>query len=79
MNIEYLKEGHETFDCNLCKYNSNNVEEIRKHLKQHVSNKPKAMKVVKDWRYNYDDDGNPIDEDTDDDISTDDNDNTDEE
>ena len=31
-----------------------------------------TMKLIKDWRDNYDDDGNPINEDTDDDSTEDD-------
>ena len=49
------------------------LKKKRKHLKQHVSKEPKAIEVVKDWHAKYDDDGNPIDEDTDDDNSRDDN------
>ena len=58
---------------NICKYDSNNVDEIRKHLNQHVSKVPETIKIVKYWRYNHND------TDTDNNNSEDDNGNTDEE
>ena len=98
MDIEH---GNESFVCNLCESNSNNVKKIKQHMIKHVfqphmssdhdidingatesndsliEEEPivfvkETVKLIKDWRDNYDAGGNPIDEDTDDDSTEDD-------
>ena len=36
MDIEYLKNGHEIFACNLCNFESRDTNLIKKHLAQHT-------------------------------------------
>ena len=38
MNMDYLKNGHKSFVCNQCNFNSNDVDNIRKHLYNRVLN-----------------------------------------
>ena len=84
IDIEFLKNGHEIFDCSTCKFQSNKPEAIKTHLTNHVL-KPKdkikikskarkykaAMLKSKNWRDMYDCDGNPIFESSDSDTSSD--------
>ena len=39
LDIEYLKNGHESFVCNKCQWISNDVENIKDHLSKHVTTK----------------------------------------
>ena len=70
---EYLKSGHELFCCNICNFESNNPEYIKKHLAEHtltpkivltnnVKSKEefKARLKTKDWHNAYDEFGNPL-------------------
>ena len=38
IDIEYLKNGHESFVCNKCIFNSNDVDKIKVHLSNHIIN-----------------------------------------
>ena len=40
MDIEHLKNLHETLSCNRCNLNSNEVVKIKIHLSNHVRNDP---------------------------------------
>ena len=84
IDIEYLKSGHEIFDCSTCHFQSNNPVAIKTHLTNHViqpkdklSMKSKCKKYKetmlksKNWRDMYDDEGNPIFDSTDNDTSSD--------
>ena len=84
IDVEYLKSGHEIFDCNTCHFKSNIPEAIKSHLTAHVL-KPKdklklkskckkykeAMYKSKNWQDMYDEVGNPIFDSTDSDTSSD--------
>ena len=82
IDIEYLKSGHEIFDCNTCHFKSNIPETIKSHLTAHVlepkerlklksqSKKYKeAMYKSKNWRDMYDNIGNPLFDSSDSDTS----------
>ena len=97
LDIEYLKHGNESFVCNMCEFNSNNVKKIKQHIINRVvqpnvssdhyidaneatennasfieeESEGNDKEIVKDWRGNYDDDGNPLNEDKDDDSTAD--------
>ena len=82
MNIEYLKNGHEIFVCNICSFESNNTEQIKNHLAKHTlspkaKTKPmsksqyEALCKSKNWQDAYDDEGNPLYETTDSEDSSD--------
>ena len=81
--IEYLKSGHEIFDCNTCHFKSNIPEVIKNHLAEHVIQPKdkakvrsktreykKAMYKSKNWQDMYDNIGNPIFDSTDNDASS---------
>ena len=36
IDFEYLKNGHEIFDCSKCDFQSNNGEDVKNHLVGHV-------------------------------------------
>ena len=73
IDIEFLKNGHEIFDCSSCHFQSNKPEAIKRHLKQHVLQPKDRLKMKskckkyketmlksKNWRDMYDDQDNPI-------------------
>ena len=73
IDIDYLKNGHEIFECSNCQFTSNDTEVIQNHLSEHVlrpkesnevreneRNRLKALMNSKNWRDAYDDDGNPL-------------------
>ena len=76
--VESLKNGHEEFECSLCKFKSNDEEAVKNHLIRHVPKPPekstKAAKTRKEQELIiqnvsllelYDDDGNPLYDSTD--------------
>ena len=84
IDIEYLKSGHELFSCNICNFESNNPEYMKKNLAEHtltpkivftnnVKSKKefKALLKTKDWRDAYDEFGNPLYDTTDSEQSSD--------
>ena len=46
LNIEYLKSGHESFVCNKCQWNSNNVKQIKDHLSNHVATENEHANLI---------------------------------
>ena len=45
IDIEYLKNGNETFLCNICTFNSNYVDKIKEHLVNHIRNDHRSVKA----------------------------------
>ena len=86
IDFEYLKNGHEIFDCSKCDFQSNSGEDVKNHLVGHVivqtqplENKQKTKKEMKelilktgDWRDLYDHEGNPMYDTTESEFSSDD-------
>ena len=71
LDIEYLKNGHEIFACNLCNFESSDTNLIKKHLAQHTQSPKvisknisksqyKSLLKSKDWCDAYDNEGNPL-------------------
>ena len=71
MDIEYQKNGHEIFACNLCNFESSDTNLIKKHLAQHTQSPKVIPKKIskyqyksilksKDWLNAHDDEGNPL-------------------
>ena len=75
MDIEYFKNGHEVFVCNMCIFESKNNEQIKNHLGKHTLSSSKyqyeALCKSKNWQDAYDDEGNPLYETTDSENSSD--------
>ena len=46
MDIEHLKNGHETFVCNRCTFNSNDVKMIKEHLSNHIQNNHQSVQEI---------------------------------
>ena len=80
LDISKLRNGQKVFKCNVCQYQSSNDEEVRKHLISHTKVSLTAIekKLLKPTanrksEYNimdrYGDDGRPIDDDSDANIS----------
>ena len=44
MDIEYLKNGHEIFECSICKFESNDIDAVKNHLAEHALEKTKSSK-----------------------------------
>ena len=50
IDIEDLKNGHESFGCSMCKFNSNDPETVKRHLTEHAlkpKQKPKEDNTMK--------------------------------
>ena len=48
--FEYLKNGHEIFDCSKCDFQSNDGENVKSHLAGHVINHKEALKTNKNLK-----------------------------
>ena len=85
IDIEYLKNGHEIFECSSCHFQSNKPEAVKRHLTEHLLQPKDKVKIKskckqykekmlksKNWRDMYDHEGNPIFESTDNDTSSED-------
>ena len=77
IDIDCLRNGHETFECSMCDFQSNDSQSVKNHLACHVlkSNASKQERKelilkVGNWRDLYDDDGNPMYDSTDSDSSS---------
>ena len=44
IDIEYLKNGHEIFECSICKFESNDTDAVKNHLAEHALEKTKSSK-----------------------------------
>ena len=65
IDIDYLKNEHKSFVCNRCNFNSNDDDNIRKHLSNHVLNNPvqeedQQTHKKHNWRDDFDDFGHYI-------------------
>ena len=45
MDVEYFKKGHESFICNKCNFNSNDIRKIKIHLSIHIRNYPTSAQA----------------------------------
>ena len=42
VDIEFLKNGHEIFECSICKFQSNDTDVVKNHLAEHALKKTKS-------------------------------------
>ena len=50
IDIDYLKNGHEIFECNNCQFTSNDPEVIKNHLSEHVLTPKESQEVRENER-----------------------------
>ena len=50
IDIEYLKSGHEIFDCSSCHIESNNPVAIKNHIAEHVLQPKQKAKIKSNTR-----------------------------
>ena len=52
IDIEYLRSGHEIFDCSSCHIESNNPVAIKNHIAEHVLQAKQKAKIKSNTRKN---------------------------